>query len=252
MAELFGFEDLKRFANRLSTKVLFDGYTGRYSVATDYYSSPLYRSHRATRGWNPNTSLWGYSINYQDSIVCRVFGDQDVGDLLEDRPPTWVQYTRTAIRNAVAEATGEHTTPCIPGTVDGIFWYGHNYVRHYQNFANIPLAMLTGQLPYESTGDDSHGWFAGVKRRLINSIWEDADDREERNAYALNDLCEYAGYVYSLAYHVCQIANWHTEYPTLSALQTAAMFSNYWQIVMRRRVYHPVAVKYYQEESYEA
>lgn len=251
MADLFGFEELKRFATRNGSKVIRNDYTDVYSVMPDYYSSAIYRAHKASRGWNPATGIWGYSLSYQDSIVCRVFGDDDVGDLLEDRPPTWIQYTRTAIRNAVGEATGEHTTPCIPGTIDGILWYGHTYVRHYQNFANIPMAMMDNRLSYDVVGDDSHGWFAGIKRKLINSLWEDADYRYERDAYALVDLCEYAGYLYSLAYHVCQCANWHTDRPSLSALDTAAMFSAYWQAVMRRRV-NPVAIKYYQEESYEA
>lgn len=243
VTELFGFEKLKTFATR-GTKLMRNDW-GAYTVTSDYYSSAIYRAHKSARGWNPATGNWGWPLNYQDSIVCKVFGDDDVRDLWEDHPPTWVSYTRIAIRNAVKEATGEHETPCIPGTIDGILWYGHNYARHYQNYANIPMAMMDGRLSYDITGDDSHGWFAGIKRRLISSLW-DAEYRNERDAYALVELNTYAGYLYSLAYHICDKAGWHTDAPSLSALESAAMFSAYWQCVTGRRI-SPVAVRYYQE-----
>lgn len=247
MADLFGFEELKTFATRSGQKVVRDDYTGKFSVMIDHYSKPLYRANKATRGWNPRTQLWNYAIKYDDSIVCRVFGDNHVGNYMEDYTPTWVQYSRTAIRSAVYEAIGDNTTPCIPGTIDGMFWLGHNYVRFYDHYVNIPMAMLDGRLSYDVTGDDSHGWFAGIKRKLIASLWEDMDYRKELNTYALNDLCEYAGYLYSLAYHVCNLANMESANASLSELDTAKMFGAYWQVVMGRKIYRPVAVKYYQE-----
>lgn len=249
MTELFGFSELRAFATRNGTKVVKDDYTGAYTVVSDYYSSAIYRAHKAARGWNPASQRWNYAVSYQESIVCRVFGDPDVGELLEDYPPTWIQYTRTAIRNAVGAATGSHETPCIAGTVDGILWYGHNYVRHYQNYVNIPMAMMDGRLAYEVVGDDSHGWFGGIKRKLINSLWEDWEEQRERDPYALVALSEYAGYLYSLAYHVCDKAGWHTPKPSLSAIDTAAMFSSYWQAVMGRKISRPVEVKYYQNQQ---
>lgn len=238
--QMHGFDVVCNVVQKPGQKQVRDWYTGNLYYVNEPYLSKISLAQRFTKGENVDEGTWGYSRKYDESIVYKALNDSYITrSALEESRPTWLQHARLNIRDAVYLASGDGESPCVPGTLDGMFWLGHVYVQFKDVYTSVPYAMALGILPKDATDDDSHGWYDGIVRLIMRAVWEGR--AEGLKPSALDTLAEYCGCMYALMHHCATRATRKNEIDTDMAM---AMFNSYYNHLIGK-TRNAWSVKYY-------